>query len=566
MIVLRDWQAEALEKFENCTDHAFLLDATMGSGKTILSAFCFKSQLEANTADFVVAVAPLTNIKGDADSGYLGDYCKVGIEITTVLHDGKACPTEFRGAVITYNQLPNLITTFQTWKRNGVRLFVVFDEVHHLTETNVWGYAGERLADCAVQVLAITGTAFRGDGQRISFINYDETGRAIPHHTYSYKQAVTDGVCRPVEFVTDDGIAEFVRQQEEDIDRQKQRRVKISEAKTDDDLRGANATIMRGDSPWLEKFIARGEDRLDELRQRFLNNAGCLIVCRPGIDDKDTRHLRQISQLTRRVTGHEPVVVSHDDADANALIEHFRNSSEKFLCAVRKISEGVHIKRLMVLIMATRPTTELLFRQLCGRVMSVSKDGAEEYAVILIPKFPQLVEWAERIQEEAEAGLKERKVKTGTDGGMERDQKPFVALGSSHEDGGAIYFGDTFSAAEINAAERLKNETPQLFGIATSAIACVMRKAGVEVDPTKAPAKPLQVQKKELRRDINKLARRLAIRRNADEPDFKKVWTDLHKITGVRDVNDLMDNRNIEVMKQVLGLLKSWVGVSANVG
>jgi hypothetical protein len=214
----------------------------------------------------------------------------------------------------------------------------------------------------------------------------------------------------------------------------------------------------------------------------------------------------------------------------------------------------------MVLIMATRPTTELLFRQLCGRVMSVIKEGAEEHAVIFIPKFPQLVEWAERIQDEADAGLKERKKrKVGCEGG---EPKPFIALGSIHQDGGAIYFGDAYSAAEINAAEKLKEEAPQLFGVAASAIACVMRKAGVTIDPTEAPAKPLQVQKKVLRRDINKLARRLAIRRNPSEPDFGKVWTGIYKLTGVRDLNDLMDNRSIEVMKQVEELLKSWVGSS----
>jgi hypothetical protein len=303
--------------------------------------------------------------------------------------------------------------------------------------------------------------------------------------------------------------------------------------------------------------------KLDEFRQSFAS-AGCLIACRPGIDDGDVRHLLQISKLTRRVTGHEPTVVSHDDADANAQIERFRKGSDKFLCAVRKISEGVDIKRLMVLIMATRPTTELLFRQLSGRVMRVSNDGAVEHAVIFIPKFPQLVQWAERIQEDAEVGLKQRKERLNSNGGDDPKSNPFIALGSEHKDGGAIYFGDAYSAAEINAAEKLKDEAPQLFGVATSAIACVMRKAGVEIDPTEAPAQPLQIKKKKLRGEIVTLSRRLAFLKNGDQPDFKAVWRDIRGVTGVRDIVDLVDNRSIEVMTQVRDLLKLWVGSVGN--
>jgi len=132
----------------------------------------------------------------------------------------------------------------------------------------------------------------------------------------------TGNVCRPVEFITDDGIAEFVNRQDDDGIYGKPpeaEKVKLSEATDEDDLRNASSTIFRGDSQWLQTFIARADQTLDDYRKLY-PSAGGLIVCRPGSDDADVRHLRQIAATTRRVTGHVPIVVSHDDTDANDAI------------------------------------------------------------------------------------------------------------------------------------------------------------------------------------------------------------------------------------------------------
>lgn len=560
MVKPRGWQARAIEKFLETTAHScFLLDATPGAGKTIFSALCYKQLLDAGIANFVLIVVPTTALKGDGDAGFLGDYHKAGIEIKTVLHDDKGCPRDYQGAATTYQQLPNLIGTIRTWVKNGCKLFVVFDEVHHLTESNTWGAAGEQLAACAVRVLAMTGTPFRGDGQRISFIRYDDDGKSIADHRYDYRQAVSDGVCRPVQFITDDGIAEFVNRQDEDRSSPQAMQVRLSEATDEDDLRNATATIFRGGSQWLQTFIARADQCLDDYRKLY-PSAGCLIVCRPGTDDADVRHLRQIAATTKRITGHLPVIVSHDDAEANDAIASYRNSSDKFICAVRKISEGVDIKRLHVVVMATRPTTELLFRQIVGRAVRVRDDTASEHATIFIPKFPQLAEWAARIRDEAEAGLRDRKERGPREGDFEKTPGSFTALGSSHEDGGAISdFGDEYTAAEINAAEKMK-QSPQLYGVPVTSIAYVLKHVGAPIDPMEAAGEPLQIVKKKLRNDINKMVRRLAISRNPDQPDFKQVWIELHKLIGARNVEDLTDNHSVDKMRQALELLKGWVG------
>lgn len=552
----RGWQDRALAKFAEYREHCFLVEATPGSGKTIFSGFCAKHLYDEKQIDFSVIVVPTTAIKGGSHAGFLGDWHKVGIELTPVLKDGRGCPTEFRGGIITYQQLPNIASTIENWSQNGMRIFVVFDEIHHTTESNVWGAEAERLGRSATKVLAMSGTPFRGDGQRmLSYVHYDNEGRAISDHSYTYREAVRDNVCRQIEFFTDDGMAEWLCVEREQTIKNS---VRISEASTEEEKRNVTRTIFRADSKWLERVIERADAKIDEYRTWDVD-AGCLIVCRPGIDENDDRHLRSVANLVRRTTGEMPETICHDDPEANLKIERFRNGSQKFICAVRKISEGVDIKRLRILVVASAPTTELLFRQILGRILRVDNAQRPGSATAYIAKLPQLVEWAKRISEEAEAGLKEREDPKPRNSGNGTPDL-FAPIGSNHEDGGAVSdFGDEFTAAEINAAERDKSEDPQLVDMAVTKIAYIKRKFGIAPELIQMPTDPLHVQKKKLRTDINKLVKTLAYKRDYEKPDFSGIWVALHRQTGARGIDDLMDNYSIDVMRQVENLLESWL-------
>jgi hypothetical protein len=63
---------------------------------------------------------------------------------------------------------------------------------------------------------------------------------------------------------------------------------------------------------------------------------------------------------------------------------------------------------------------------------------------------------------------------------------------------------------------------PQLRAIPTTTLAYLRRKHEPRPDPIEMPNVPLQIEKKNIGREINKLVRRLAIRRDPDEPNFKK--------------------------------------------
>lgn len=555
-MIPKNWQKRALDNFIEHEGPSFLLEVTMGGGKTAFSAFCARHMLGEGLADFVLCVVPNIIIKGDADAGFLGDYHKIGLEITTVLKDGQGCPREFSGAVITYQQLPNIISTIETWVANGKRIFVVLDEVHHACTQNVWGACVERLARCAVKILAMTGTPFRGDQRRISFVEYDQNGKAVPDARYTYREAVRDEVCREVQFITDDGLAEFVWSGEDPS------QVRISQANDERDLAAVSRTIFRGDAEWLRRAIERVDTCLDEYRQ-WDADAAALVVCRPATDEYDERYIHQVADLVRKTTGEEPIVVTHDDADSAAKIQRFRRDSSRYICAIRQVSEGVDIKRIRIVLLATRPTTELLFRQIIGRAVRVDDPGRPGDATIFIPKFQQLAEWAGTIAEEARAGIAEREPKGPRNHADATENRFFTALGSTHEEGGGISdFGEEYTTAEINAAERSKHGDPQLFGVSVTTLAYIRRKLNITPDATETADEPLQVQKKALRQKINKAARQLAIRRDPKEPNFATIWIDLHRHTGARNIDDLTDNFSITIMRQALDLLHRWLGVT----
>jgi len=560
MIRPRGWQIDALQKFQLATEKHFLLDATPGSGKTMFAGFAAAHLFERSRIDFALIVVPTTAIKGDADAGFQGDWNKIGIQLTPILKDGKDAPKEYRGAVITYHQLPNIISTFETWARNGKRLFAIIDELHHASEDNKWGTAIESLGLIAVRTLGMTGTCFRGDKRRIAFVHYDANDMAVADHRYSYREAVHDHVCRKLDFVTDDSITQFMLDEE-------QYTVRVSEAMTDEQLRGATSTVFRTENEFMQRVLEKADDELDQFRT-WDRDAGGLIVCRAGKDDNDNRHLHHVAALVHKTFGEQPEVISYDDPEANAKIERFRKSDQRWMCAVRKVTEGVDIKRLRVCVMATRPTTELLFRQMAGRVARVDDEKRPGNATIFIAKFPQLTAWATTIAEEAEAGLKDRKPeKPAGDEPNERERSRFFAGPATHEDSGAVSdHGDQFTADEVNFAERQRSGDPLLADISVTTLAYYHRKLGIEPEPMVAPEPPLQIRKKSLRGNIVKKARRLAIVRNSATPDFRRVWKEIGEVFGVFNADDLVDNHSIEVMRQIDAWLLATLGRESHGG
>src|ERR1035437_7592885 len=137
---------------------------------------------------------------------------------------------------------------------------------------------------------------------------------------------------------------------------------------TPDQLAFAWRTALDPDGEWVARVLEAADRRLTEVRRGMPDAAGMVIA---------TDHLSAgaFAGLLRRMTGTRPVVVLSDDKSASRKIAQFTESGERWMVAVRMVSEGVDIPRLAVGVYATSIGTALFFAQAVGRFVRVRRRG-----------------------------------------------------------------------------------------------------------------------------------------------------------------------------------------------
>ena len=185
-------------------------------------------------------------------------------------------------------------------------------------------------------------------------MRYDD-GVAAPDVSYSYADAVRDGICRPVTFVPYDGVLQW-RSGEELVESSFADAVTAREAG-----RRYRTAISLELADGLPRILAAAHERLEQVRADGHRDAGGLVVAADG------EHARAVAKALRAITGRPPTVVLHTEARAAEKLQAFTRSSERWLVAVNMVSEGVDIPRLRVGVYATAAKTPLIFRQIVGR-------------------------------------------------------------------------------------------------------------------------------------------------------------------------------------------------------
>jgi hypothetical protein len=157
--------------------------------------------------------------------------------------------------------------------------------------------------------------------------------------------------------------------------------------------------------------------------------------------------------LLTDIAGEKPVVVLSDDAGASGRIADFAASTQRWLVAVRMVSEGVDIPRLAVGVYATSASTPLFFAQAIGRFVRVRRPG--ETASVFLPSVPHLLGLASEMETQRDHVIGLRKTRDGFDDELlERAQrsegasdeliKGFEALSATAELDQVIFDGATF--------------------------------------------------------------------------------------------------------------------------
>ena len=397
---LRAWQRRTLAAMARWEAGPFLLSAAPGAGKTRPALELAREQLATGAASAVVVAcptAPLTRQWARAADG-------LGVDLAPDA-DSPRPPSGFHGVSVTYARIAK---SPARWARSlGKGTLVIADEAHHLGEDLSWGVGFSRAFASSSRWLLLSGTPFRSDATPIPGVSYDVHGLAEPDISYSYAEAVVDGICRPVCFVAYDGTLSW-RSGEDVVESSFETVLSTREAS-----RRYRTAISTELPDGLQRILREADAKLRAIRRQGHRDAGGLVIA------ADSEHARRIAKLLREVTGRVPLVVLHAEPRAAAKLAAFTGSTDPWIVAVNMVSEGVDIPRLRVGVYATAAKTPLIFRQIVGRFVRTLPGRPLEPSWLYIPADPVLRDHAATVQQELRRALR----RPGEDDGLDERER-----------------------------------------------------------------------------------------------------------------------------------------------
>jgi superfamily II DNA or RNA helicase len=377
----------------------------------------------------------------------------------------------------------------------------------------------------------LSGTPFRSDATPIPGVRYDSAGLAEPDMSYSYADAVLDGICRPVCFVAYDGTLSWRSGDD------------VIESSFETVLSGREAsrryrTAISTELPdGLPRILREADAKLRTVRRDGHPDAGGLVIA------ADSSHARRIASLLRQETGRSPLVVLHNEARAAEKLAAFTNARDPWIVAVNMVSEGVDIPRLRVGVYATAAKTPLVFRQIVGRFVRTIPRRPVEPSWLYIPADPVLRDHAAAVREELRHVLRQPEEESASEFDRpdvfqaERSETPMFEPLSADVAPQMTLFGSPAPPA------------PQQLTVGAPDLAPGGRDSDHEAQPHRAPAFE---QRARLRDERHRLVAELTRR---DGTTHREINSWINRELGIRSVehasvNDL--ERSVELLVRKL--------------
>lgn len=450
---LRAWQSEALELYRVRQPRDFLAVATPGAGKTTFALQVAARLLASGVVRRVTVVAPTEHLKAQwADSA-----ARVGIALDPNFTNAQGTHgAHFQGVALTYAQVGSNPALHRA-RTEADRTLVILDEIHHAGDALTWGDGVRDAFEVATRRLALTGTPFRSDSSQIPFVTYEEDGegflRSKADYTYGYREALRDHVVRPVLFMTYSGRMHWRTKTGDEVSAQ------LGAGETKDITQSAWRTALDPNGEWMQAVLAAADRRLTEVR-RHVPDAGGLVIA------TDQASARAYARTLEGITGQATTVVLSDDAGAGRRIEAFSASDDRWMVAVRMVSEGVDVPRLAVGVYATSTATPMFFAQAVGRFVRSRTRG--ETASVFLPSVPILLAHAAAMEAERDhvldlrpaggdevTGLDESLIEQANREERASDQMElsFEALGSEASFDRVLFDGGEYGAGGVVGSE-----------------------------------------------------------------------------------------------------------------
>ncbi len=541
---LRAWQTEALERFLRRSAD-FLCVATPGAGKTSLALAAAERLLASGEVRKIIVVVPTSHLRGQWAAAAHRDF---GIQLDAKFTNptGKVAD-DFDGIVVTYQSVAAAALLYRMLATRTPTL-VILDEIHHGGDELTWGRSLVEAFGEAKRRLLLSGTPDRTDGNPVPFVRYGEDGKFVADYSYDYGQALADrqGIVRQIAFPAFDGEARWL-----DASRIESRLL----SDVDEDSRAkALSSALLPDGPWMESVLREADKELTRHRE-LVPDAGGLIVA------ADQFKAAKYAKMMERICG-EPVALAISDvAGSSQVITNYGAGSGRWLVAVRMVSEGIDIPRLVVGVYATNTSTDLFFRQVAGRFVRTRTPDDESCATLFIPSVQPLVSYAADIERTIPKALREAeeraKREAKGDGASQLEIDMVVPLAASEAVHLAtILSGESFADAEL----RRMAEVGLLAGMPPSVtpvqIARLARLLGagqtVATAHVEIPKRSLGDEKSIVRKD---LARRVSyLARLVDRP-HSHLHADLNRACG-----DTIPTASLNSLHKRQAIVEQWIG------
>lgn len=467
----RAWQVECLKKMKSYLIEGkkdFLVAATPGSGKTRLALQFAADLIKEGTANHIHIVAPTRPLLKQWQREAKAFGIRIGRRSNIDLQN-RRLRLDVSGVITTYAQVAQQPTVHASSVGDNDSV-VIIDECHHPGDSRAWGEAiKDAFVDAKFRVL-LSGTPFRSDGNLIPFVRFDKSGVSEPDYEYSYSQAIAEDHCRPVQFRPYEALIQY------------KRRGEMFAATFADDLPARQTSevlklALHPDAGLIERMVRDADDELSAIRSKATRfaDAGALFVA------MSQEHALECANVIERVTGEYPAVVLSDIENSQDDIDAFKDGMGRWIVAVRMISEGVDIPRLMVAVYGTNAVATLFFRQLVGRVVRTRHRGCEEVASIFMPADERLLKEASDIEVQVKQFLKDS---SGDYAAIradlarkERESRranvvPFI---SQIEQEASVYRGHRFTEEEMDEAEAFRSCVPNGHLVSRAQLAFMVR-------------------------------------------------------------------------------------------
>lgn len=436
--------------------HVFNVYAGTGAGKTHYAGMCASTDLNAGRVRRVVVVVFQSAVLERTREVFRDHF---GIHLAPF--NGKShrngVTSDQQGYILTYAALarrPKMHHRISTYEPT----LVIFDEVHHLGDKEIYGEAARRAFGDVPYVVTMTGSPFRPKScGTITFATYvpsDQPGvlEYVPSFSYKLGEAIAQGHCREPRFRFCDDVTVDITPADSDRVRSVTYQDRLPESLSRLRLQ---ASVAYG-SPTRLRFLRNALDQIRaEGRKCIIFLGGQTAPGRTPTDDAIGLLPEELARLG--IEPDEILSITKDTKDTHALLGEFEASDRQWiLITVNKVSEGVDVPSLSAAIFLTTWTSDLSFIQRMGRVLRYRGQGDFPEALVFMFAHPESVEASLKIKEEIRAAAALRDGATREHSGTgEPPAKPAQAVATG---GGDFTFevinGKRYYAGPANKARK----------------------------------------------------------------------------------------------------------------